>query len=385
MRVVHFCNVFSSLSQTFIYDVITELEQQQVDNVVFANKLENQQDRPFSNVVTVPLAPVSFVEKKWNRLMVKAGLQRTDSLKWKQRRKALHGLLKKYKPDVVHAHFGPQGCMALPPASDLKIPLVVSFHGFDAFKLPNEVFWMQQYKTLFKDAAAITVVSQLMKEHLVKLGCDSKKIHIIHVGKRIPEYLFKERINVPIKTFLSIGRMEEKKGHLDAIQVFKTLAAKHTELKLKIIGGGSLLQQAKDLVAQLNLQNVVELTGEMPHAGVKEQLYAADAFILCSKTAADGDREGVPTVLMEAQAIGLPCVSTRHSGIPEVIPVENQWMLAAEGNVHELANIVERLITTPAPQLEAIRSLGRHKVEQEFNLAKETEKLQHLYKAITGS
>jgi len=216
----------------------------------------------------------------------------------------------------------------------------------------------------------------------MSLGCSSRKIHVIHVGKRVSEYHYKESHPQPIRKFVSIGRMEEKKGHLDAIRVFGKLAPQHPDLKLKIIGDGTLLQQARELVAQLQLQEVVDLAGALPHTAVKEDLYTADAFILCSKIASDGDSEGVPTVLMEAEVIGLPCVSTKHSGIPEVIPQESQWLLAEEGNVPELCNIIERLISTPEQSLERISTLGRNKIVTEYNLTTETTKLVELYKNI---
>ena len=116
----------------------------------------------------------------------------------------------------------------------------------------------------------------------------------------------------------------------------------------------------------------------MSHDQVKHELTVADAFILCSKTAPDGDREGVPTVLMEAQAVGLPCVSTRHSGIPEVIPEKNQWLLAEEGNITEIANRMERLVDISIDQLRRVVQRGRSKVEKDFNLTKEVEKARSL-------
>ena len=166
MRVAHYCNNFSVLSQTFIYDLITELESQQTDNIVFANKRENQEYRPFDKVEILQVKPASSVSKKINNLLVRLQVRRKDYLRLKQRQEALYGLLKKYKPDVVHCHFGPQGCTAVPAAA-LKTPLVVSFHGFGAFKLPHEPFWKQEYQKLFREAAAVTVISEAMKKTYV--------------------------------------------------------------------------------------------------------------------------------------------------------------------------------------------------------------------------
>jgi glycosyltransferase involved in cell wall biosynthesis len=199
------------------------------------------------------------------------------------------------------------------------------------------------------------------------------------VGKKLEDYPYRspERDD-PIKRWLTIGRMTAKKGHPDSIAAFHRVAARHPESTLRIIGDGPLYGQVKEYIQQNRLEERVHLLGEMPHDQVKHELTVADAFILCSKTAPNGDREGVPTVLMEAQAIGLPCVSTWHSGIPEVIPEKNQWLLAEEGNVTEIANRMERLMKISGDQLRRVVRRGRLKIETDFNLTKEAEKARDL-------
>jgi colanic acid/amylovoran biosynthesis glycosyltransferase len=108
-------------------------------------------------------------------------------------------------------------------------------------------------------------------------------------------------------------------------------------------------------------------------------MHDADAFLLPSRTAPCGDREGTPTVLVEAQAVGLPCVSTHHAGISEMIPRENHDLLAPEGDVETLSNCLFRLANFSADDLMQLAETGRRKVEREFNLSREVESLRDTY------
>lgn len=101
--------------------------------------------------------------------------------------------------------------------------------------------------------------------------------------------------------------------------------------------GGPLRERVKQYVHENDLSNHVTVHGRLPNEEVSKYMQATDAFLLPSKTAPDGDREGTPTVLVEAQAVGLPCVTTRHAGIPEMIPEKNQNLVVPEGEVNALA------------------------------------------------
>jgi glycosyltransferase involved in cell wall biosynthesis len=105
----------------------------------------------------------------------------------------------------------------------------------------------------------------------------------------------------------------------------------------------------------------------------------ADAFVLPSKTASTGDREGTPTVLVEAQASGLPCIATEHAGIPEMIPEANQDLLLPEGDPDALADRLRKLMALSVEELGKIAERGRGKVEADFCLSSEVEKLKNIY------
>jgi len=384
MKVVHFCRTFSKLSETFIYDVIRELDSRDITNKVVTFRRENSPDRPFDAVSILQPSLLQRSAKTLKKIGGSLGLRKYNAVKELDalRSHLLLQYLKSEKPDVLHAHFGLQGLMAWPETRKLNIPLVVSFHGYDAFRLPQNSIWLVKLQRLFQEAAAITVVSNFMKEHLITLGCPPEKLHLIHVGKRISDYNYSGTLNWPVRKFISIGRLCEKKGFLDGISAFALLKENYPDLKLQIVGIGELEGELKALINQENLSNQITMSGSLKHPEVIKALQGADAFILCSKTGADGDQEGIPTVLMEAQAMGLPCVTTRHSGIPEVIPQESQFLLAQEGNVQDIAAKIEALINAPENQLLQVKQAGRTIVESEFNLEIENNKLIALYKSL---
>jgi len=387
MKVLQFCRQFSPVSQTFIYDVVLQLDEIKVNNVIVTNVVVNEKERPYSKdkILVLPKIKQNPLKKILLQSLSKIRLYDYDWYDENITIKTEHlvKIIKKEQPLVIHAHFSNTGYEILSAAQRCKVPLVVSFHGFDAFQLSRDELWMNRLSKVFSGASAITVVSQLMKDFLINLGCEESKLKIIHVGKKIEHYEFQKREHSKINNFISIGRLTEKKGHEDCITAFSKAVKKHPNLTLTIIGDGELkgvlLKQVKDL----RLENNVKLVGEVTHDITKKYLSDADAFILCSKVAKNGDQEGIPTVLMEAQALGLPCITTFHSGIPEVIPVDNHWMMAKEGDADEIALRIEALINSDSHTIRNAVLLGRNKVISDFNLETEVEKLRKLYISLS--
>lgn len=384
MKVIHYCGTFSKLSETFIYDVIVELNHSGISNKVIANKTVNLSDRPFEHITKLKWSCSDMLIGGFKKVMGMTGIFPYKSVLQAEqnKRNCLQKILKKEKPDIIHAHFGAQGCVILPVALSLNIPLVVSFHGYDAFRLPNEVGWVAKLQALFSGASIITVVSEVMRQHLNTLGCPAEKLKLIHVGKKLTAYPFQEGTFKPIRQFVSIGRLQSKKGYLDCVNAFSLLVKKFPDISLKIIGTGEMESVLKAEVASGTASKNIEFLGALAHEDAKRLLSNADAFILCSKTGINGDKEGIPVVLMEAQALGIPCVSTKHSGIPEVIPPENQWLLAEEGNVKDIASKIEDLINARPDEHQQLRLLGRRKIESAFNLETEVAKLRDLYYSL---
>jgi len=380
MKVLHYCNGFSGLSETFIYDYIIELERQGVDNYVLAHKRLYEEDRPFEKVEIVKYPSIwqpEMILRKIKSIIFNENPVKTP---WPIIRRKMERILIEFDPDIVHAHFGPQGVKVAPVCKSLEIPFLTSFHGYDAFELTKQSFWDSQYIKMSNHCSAITCVSDYMSQKL-KNDYEWNRLELIHVGKKLDNYTFKVSKG-KIRKWISVGSLKEKKGHGDTIRAFSKIIDKFPNQTLRIIGGGFDRNKLNNLIEDLGLTEHVKLLGPLPHRDVINELVKADVFILASKKSESGDKEGIPTVLMEAQAVGLPCVSTEHSGIPEVIPKGSQKFLAEEGNVQDLAKKIELIINCNLNEIKEISLRGRKIIENQFNLQYEVKKLVNLYQNI---
>jgi glycosyltransferase involved in cell wall biosynthesis len=382
MRVVHFVESFSPLTETFIYDFVMEVQRQGIESWVLTLKRKNTAARPFDNVTEITLPPRWSPERLWSRLSVWTESTGPDEQYSRILQRRIMRFLDSCRPDVVHAHFGPAAYLILPVAQALEIPLAVSFYGYDVTRLARSEDWRHRYGQLFGHAGALVALSNTMRGQLHELDGPISNLRVVHLAKRLAEYPYREPVS-SITDWVSVGRLAEKKGHLDCIEAFE-VATRGTEATLTIIGEGELRSALMDQVESRMLGQRIFFAGALPHHNVVEKLRVADAFVLCSKTAADGDSEGTPTVLLEAQAVGLPCVATRHSAIPEVIPAENHRFLAEEGNVLDIAARMMLLSEASREELLSISMAGRRKVEQEHDLGKEAAKLLQIYSLLTS-
>jgi glycosyltransferase involved in cell wall biosynthesis len=381
MRVIHFVHSFSKLSETFIYDYITALKQQGVDLRAYTLNRLNPKDRPFEPVYMIKL-PLWNLSRIWNITRDLLSGKDTETSAWPAYQTKLMQLLAVDPPDVLHAHFGPMGVLLMPVARTLEIPLVVTFYGYDISKITDESYWKNAYRQLAEFASCITVLSEEMKSRALELGFSEEETKVVHLGVKL-DLIKYHRSSHPIRDFISVGRLSEKKGHLDTIAAFsRVLKQTDKPLKLTIIGEGELRPKLETFVKSHHLQHDVLLPCGMPHTKVIEYLYEADAFILNSKTASDGDKEGTPTVLMEAQAAGLPCISTFHAGIPEIIPEENHCFLAEEGNIPQIVSNMQEMIAASEAETKKITRLGRDYVEEFFDVKKEAAKFKSIYEQL---
>ena len=381
MRTVHFSHSFSKLSETFIYDYVTGLQNHGVDTHVITLNRVNANDRPFKNVQQINLNllnPERLIRRGADFIRNKS----METSSWPVYRKKLRRILSDLDPDIIHAHFGPMGVLISPVASSLRIPVIITFYGYDISEYALDSYWQEQYKELATHTDAVTVLSEQMKSEAVELGFSDEQTKVIHLGTDLSRFPRKS-ISHPVRKFVSVGRLSEKKGHIDGIKAIQK-AKKETglSLELTIIGEGNHRENLQEYISEHDLDDSVSLAGSLPNSDVIDMLYESDAFILCSKTAAKGDKEGTPTVLIEAQAAGLPCISTYHSGIPEIIPEKNHDLLAPEGDVNSISECIKTLVTASEAYVSDHIRLGRERVEREFNIKEETLKFKRLYKRL---
>ncbi len=264
----------------------------------------------------------------------------------------LYRMLRRLRPRVIHAHFGPAGCRIRPYAERLKLPFLTSFYGFDASVLPRDPKWQQEFKQLFKSGAAFIAEGPAMVRRLESIGCPTDKIHVLPITINVPSYDFRPRELTPSEKLglLFVGRFTPKKGLAVLLPAIAKARDRLGPFELRIVGSGEQESDLRKWTAELGLDDCVQFLGFKRRTDMVEEMQAAHVLVVPSMTAPDGDSEGgAPTILLEAQASGLPVLCSDHADIPFVIAPDYRRYMAAEGSIEKLAD-----------QLIAIREDARH-------------------------
>lgn len=291
------------------------------------------------------------------------------------------------KIDILHCHFGTMGILgAHLKRLGLVEKLVVTFHGYDLSRVLRDRV-SNPYSDLFNQADLLLPISDCWRTELVRLGAPTDRMSVHRIGTDISKFKFKARHGYAGTIHLiTIARFTEKKGIRYAVEAVAKAKALNPELNIvyDIVGEGELFGDIKTLIISLGLCNCIKLHGAKAHSEVASLLDQADIFILSSVTATNGDQEGIPVVLMEAMSVGMPIISTWHSGIPELVEDGVSGYLSPERDSDDLANSILRFADMPE-KWASMGKAGRAKVELEFNNEIQIGKLIELYRKICKS
>lgn len=291
--------------------------------------------------------------------------------------------VRRYRPDVVLAEYGPTGTAVMHACERAGVPLVVYFHGYDAVRQATVERHRAQYVELFEYASAIVAASRALADELVRLGAPKERLHHIPCGVDISRFAG-ARPQESALNVVAVGRLVEKKAPHLTIRAFAIAHERHPESKLVIIGDGELRSRCESLVNELNLADCVSLLGAQPHDVVVREMLSARLFVQHSMKAPDGDTEGTPVAITEAQACGLPVVATRHGGIPDVVGDGCSGFLVAEGDVDGMAAAITRLLDDASLARE-MGDRGRAIVSERFSLAVTIGALAKVLREAAGS
>jgi colanic acid/amylovoran biosynthesis glycosyltransferase len=277
--------------------------------------------------------------------------------------------------DVVVANFGPNGIKAAQMLRlGRKFRLITIFHGADVSSfLKSEPAGV--YSDVFRCSEAVLPISELWADRLVALGCPGEKIVVYHMG--IDLDVFRPDVRPPDEAFvvLSIGRLVAKKGFQFSIRAFKAaLPSLGSGAVYRIVGDGPLMMDLQQLARDLELGDRLQLLGSRTSSNVKELLQEASVLVVPSVIGEDGDMEGIPVSMLEAQAMAIPVIASRHSGLPEGMRNGVTGVLTSEGAVGEIAAALADLYSRPLVRRRLGES-GRAFVEQEFNIVRQTKVL----------
>jgi colanic acid/amylovoran biosynthesis glycosyltransferase len=263
----------------------------------------------------------------------------------------------------------------------LKGKLVTSFRGNDItqFLAAHPGY----YDELFREGDIFLPVSKSLKAHLEAAGCPANRIHVLHSGIDCSRFSFSERSHSPGETtrLLGIGRLVPKKGWGDAIDAVENALKMGRKIHFAIAGDGPLRQVLERAIADKGIQDAVTLLGWRDHDEITQLLNQSHLLIAPSVTTAEGDQEGIPNVLKEAMAMGLPVLSTWHSGIPELVEDGVTGYLVSERDVAGMTHRLNHLCDHPEQWAEMGRK-ARLKIEEEFDMEKLNDELAKIYSSI---
>lgn len=303
------------------------------------------------------------------------------ALKATGRAARLTRLLRRLRPALVHAHFGGDGWLISRSATDLDVPLVITLHGQDVTRQPalpglRGARQRRNLRVAFDRATLLIAVSGFIRDRAIALGADPAKVRVHHTGVPVPPLPAATR---PAWDVAFVGRFVEKKGVDDLVEALGLLRPRRP--RALFIGDGPLEGPLRARAADLDLD--ATFLGAQPPEAVARHLAAARLLAAPSRTAADGDSEGLPTTILEAASAGLPVVATYHSGIPEAVVHGGTGLLGAEGDRAALAENIARLLDDDALR-ERLGRAARRNVEDHFDLRVQTHRLEKLYDAVRG-
>ena len=285
-----------------------------------------------------------------------------------------HSNAASFHPDLLHAHFGPDGITAMRIADAVQCPLIVTLHGYD-ISLPR---MSSIYPGLWKRASLFLCVSNFIRRKAIEAGFPEEKLRVHYIG--IDRSKFKPAsIEAKPDSVLFVSRLVQKKGCEYLLRAMSIVQRSRPDSELTVIGDGVLRQPLEDLAKQLNLR--CRFLGAQPSNAVREALQSTRLFCVPSVTAENGDSEGLGMVFAEAQAMGVPVVSFAHGGIPEVVQDGSTGLLAPEYDYEKLADGILRYLTDEEFWQQS-RARGIAWIQKQFDLTTQTIELEEIYSDV---
>lgn len=286
----------------------------------------------------------------------------------------LAGLLKKHGCTHLHVHFAHTPTqVAMYAAALTGVPFSVMAHANDIFE--NGILLRKKCNR----SASFLTISEYNREFLERIGLSKDKLAVVRCGVSLrPRNLVHSSERLVHCKLGSLGRMVEKKGFDDLLRAVALLKKEGQSVELGLAGDGPLLAELKALTVELGIADSVHFLGKMDHHQVATWLQSLDVFVLACKKDKRGDMDGIPVVLMEAMSQSVPVISTKISGVPELVIHQQTGLLSAPGNHIDLAEKVALLINDSTLREQLAKGAQLH-VMQEFGQTTNIDRLiQHV-------
>ncbi|MGI8924114.1 MAG: glycosyltransferase [Fimbriimonadales bacterium] len=395
-KIAYVVKRYPRFSETFIVNEILEHERAGVPIEIFS--IRPPIDTHFQDVIGRVRAPVTYINSAsirafelWDTMRTCAGFSPAI---WEHLSQCNETALDVYQGSElarlchvrgithIHAHFASAATTVARLASKFTgIPYTFTAHAKDIF---HETVDPEDLSRKIADASAVVTVSDFNLDHLNEtFGKTAINVKRIYNGidlDRFPYSAPEDRA----PTIVSVGRLVEKKGLSDLVDACSILKGRGVDFSCRIVGTGELEQPLREQILSLNLGDWVSLDGPRPQGEVAELVQSASVLAAPCVVGRDGNRDGLPTVLLEAMALGTPCVSTDVTGIPEVVRHGETGSIVGQHRPQELADSLADLLARPKLRMD-LAAAARRLIEEEFDIVKNTVKQRDLFAAAPVS
>jgi colanic acid/amylovoran biosynthesis glycosyltransferase len=280
----------------------------------------------------------------------------------------------------LHAHFSTSATTVARLASLFSgVPYTFTAHAKDIYH--NDVDHTDLKRKIHDAAAVITVVEYNLNYLRSKFTDDKSKIMLVYNGLNPASFPY-SKPEGRNKEIVAVGRLVEKKGFEILINACSLLRSRNIPFHCRIVGTGPLENTLRTQIEQLALHTRVELTGALSRPEMIKYIQEAAVFAVPSVIGNDGDRDGLPTTLLEAMALGTPCISTDVAGIPEVLHDGQTGLMVPQYDAAALADALERLLLNSELGI-FLSEKARMLIESKFDIHKNTTILRDLFSRIT--
>jgi glycosyltransferase involved in cell wall biosynthesis len=385
VKIGYVIKAFPRLSETFILNELLELERQGCEITVFSRYPGQQVPHAAMNGLRariVPLEPLLkerfwegfMLQRDWSRerpfvLDMALSFRNKEEMRYWLQAASVARAVKDEGIELLHAHFATGSASVARYAAQLVgIPYTLTAHAKDIYAVDVD---RDRLRAILGDSATTVTVSDANVSYLGELAPQAR-VRRVYNGLDLTRFPVRaekpESSTAPLLLF--VGRLVEKKGVGDLLTAIALLRRQGRELRLRIVGTGELETTLRDQVTQLGLRDCVDFAGPASQEElVTQHLASADLFVLPAIVAADGDRDGLPTTLLEAMACGVPVITTDIPGIDEATPHGDAGVLVSPGQPQALAAAIDQALRERGVTAQrAIRA--RQRVESLFDVRK---------------
>jgi glycosyltransferase involved in cell wall biosynthesis len=281
----------------------------------------------------------------------------------------------------MHVHFANAAATVARLASAMTgIPFSFTAHAVDLF---HESVRIDDLRTKLEEAHHAVTISHYNFRYLRRLfPAATSRLHLVRNGMDLDRFPYRDPR--PLGTTVrvaAVGRLVEKKGFQYLLPAAAELLEQGVRLEVRIAGTGLLAEELEDTIERLRLSEHVRLIGPLTQDEVHELLDSSDIFVAPCVVGADGNADGMPTVLLEAMATGVPCISTAVTGIPEAVRNGQTGILTIPGDPHLLARAM-RQMAAPGTDRVLLARNARSLIEREYDVRQQAEALRSLSRSI---